>query len=275
MKDIVYYDEKKKAWINRITNRTTSERTAKRYNTRYRNLKEQGYKDEDITMNLLYGNKFTYKKGKTIRGQSEKTQNVMNRKRQFYTTRNMQGKQIRISPTYGKIKEKKKIPLHTTICGQRMYLYRMNTVKDRVYHILRINVNKEITSGEHLELFRNSINHKIKCIINNIPYIKRTYPLEDMNHFGRIAIRKKNMNIGLITDSFGDIFGQTNLNASAPNYIYQTFQGVLDAYREELIEASYTSIIIESIQFNFYTIVTPNDIAYHQAKYRVGIQNIF
>jgi hypothetical protein len=277
-KKIVLYDPKTKKWMNRFTGQVVSEKTAHRYNTRYLNLRKQGLSANEITMNMLYGNKLVYKKGVALHDQKEKVEHVMRKQKQIFKTKNVKGQDVYLHPQYGVLPSqvvKEKVPVRIRICGGiPVYLYRMNGTGDRVYHVIAWNIGKVFRTQNGFIQWRLANQPRFDCIFAHIPKILKKYPLfGEPYHYGRVSNVRYNANTGYMSPETGSAFGQTK--ADNLRYIENDFNKTLNDIEDFIGMSGYTTYKLMRIYFFFYdTILVRTSPLYQFTKVRRGIEHL-
>ena len=135
-------------FINTATGRRIKDTTVKKYQRQYKRFKKEGLKDAEITMPMLAGNMYVIHEkdaeGRiTIKDKEDmtrKTRKLMKKGQRVMRGKTVSGRQRYYDPVLKKFYTKKQIKRvkrdYITKAGIKVFLYRVNMSKHRIYHVL-------------------------------------------------------------------------------------------------------------------------------------------
>lgn len=173
-----------------MTNKIVSKNTAHRYNTRYQNLRKEGLKKSEITLNMLYGNKYEFKRYKwdkkkqkpeyiSIDKQSDKVKDILYREQQLVKVRTATGKIRYYSPYYKKFMKPPKVPMKIKVADNvYIYLYRMDRERSQLYHVVKWELADFVMQNpQDVEEYRKNLVPIFDKIVKTYAKTLKKYPL--------------------------------------------------------------------------------------------------
>jgi len=256
----------KNGYINRLTGRPISRKTAQRLNQFFK---------EHPNATLYEANKgAVYNKNKSWAEQPEKLYKVYKRKNQMIKTKNKQGKDVYFSPLLdrkvNKSTMKKISKFDYDDSGFSIHLYRITANKERIYHILSFPLKRTLEEHEDINRLYSKLvgswsdnaSRIIKDIAQRYPIGKRDVMRMAFNHLIFTTSYGARDN-GAVTCFAHTMIMNANIEAMMPDEILKVI------YKYHQLLNNYSRIFVKEVNITIFNF--SNEKSKALAETRIGI----